>query len=75
MISTVAPYLLPIALPDAIAALPRTPLHLVEDLTDRLLARLDEGGLDGAVIATEPEGDKMTAIGLFEESFFLCPCA
>src|SRR5579863_6693472 len=29
MIATVAPYLLPIALPNAIAALPRTPLHLV----------------------------------------------
>ena len=71
MIATVAPYLLPIALPDAIAALPRTPLHLVEDLTDRLLARLREGALDGAVIATEPEGDKMAAIDLFEEPFFL----
>jgi len=71
MIATVAPYLLPIALPQAIAALPRTPLHLVEDLTDRLLARLREGALDGAVIATEPEGDKMAAIDLFEEPFFL----
>ena len=71
MIATVAPYLLPIALPDAIAALPRTPLHLVEDLTDRLMARLNEGALDGAVIATEPEGDKMAAIDLFEEPFFL----
>jgi LysR family hydrogen peroxide-inducible transcriptional activator len=67
----VAPYLLPIALPQAIAALPRTPLYLVEDLTDRLLARLSEGALDGAVIATDPEGDKLTAIALYEEPFFL----
>ena len=56
---------------DAIAALPRTPLHLVEDLTDRLLAQLNEGALDGAVIATDPEGDKLTAITLYEEPFFL----
>jgi LysR family hydrogen peroxide-inducible transcriptional activator len=71
MIATVAPYLLPIALPDAIAALPRTPLHLVEDLTDRLLAQLDEGALDAAVIATDPEDGKLKAITLYEESFFL----
>ena len=38
IIATVAPYLLPIALAGAIDALPLTPLHLVEDLTDRLLA-------------------------------------
>ena len=31
-----------------------TPLHLVEDLTDRLLAKLNEGALDGAVVATDP---------------------
>ena len=71
MIATVAPYLLPIALPNAIAALPRTPLHLVEDLTDRLLASLYEGALDGAVIATEPDGDKLMAVTLYEEPFFL----
>jgi LysR family transcriptional regulator, hydrogen peroxide-inducible genes activator len=70
MIATVAPYLLPIALPDAISALPRTPLHLVEDLTDRLLGRLREGVLDGAVIATDPEDDRLTAIPLYEEPFF-----
>src|SRR5271157_1299268 len=39
MIATVAPYLLPFALPEAIEALPQSPLHLVEDLTDRLLQR------------------------------------
>jgi LysR family transcriptional regulator, hydrogen peroxide-inducible genes activator len=71
MIATVAPYLLPIALMDAIAALPMTPLHLIEDLTDRLLAKLNEGALDGAVIATDPEGDRLTAITLYDEPFFL----
>jgi len=71
MIATVAPYLLPIALKDAIAALPGTPLHLIEDLTARLLAQLNEGVLDGAVIATDPEGDRLTTIALYDEPFFL----
>ena len=71
VIATVAPYLLPIALPAAIKALPRTPLHLVEDLTDRLLARLRDGALDGAVIATEPRDPKLAAIDLYQEPFFL----
>src|SRR5271167_1243185 len=43
VITTVAPYLLPIALPGLAEALPQTPLYLVEDLTDRLLARLRDG--------------------------------
>ncbi len=71
MIATVAPYLLPIALKNAIAALPSTPLHLIEDLTDRLLAQLSEGALDGAVIATDPESDRLTEIALYDEPFFL----
>ena len=48
-----------------------TPLHLVEDLTDRLLVSCSEGALDGAVIATDPEGDRLTAIELYDEPFFL----
>ena len=71
IIATVAPYLLPIALAGAIDALPLTPLHLVEDLTDRLLAGVHGGALDGAVIATDPEDDKLTEIALYDEPFFL----
>ncbi len=71
MIATVAPYLLPFALPDAIRALPQTPLHLVEDLTDRLLQRMAEGSLDAAVIATEPDGGRLDSIELYEEPFYL----
>jgi LysR family hydrogen peroxide-inducible transcriptional activator len=71
IIATVAPYLLPIALSSAIDALPQTPLHLVEDLTDRLLAGLHGGALDGAVIATDLDDDKLTEIALYHEPFFL----
>jgi LysR family transcriptional regulator, hydrogen peroxide-inducible genes activator len=71
VITTVAPYLLPIALPGLAEALPRTPLYLVEDLTDRLLARLRDGGLDGAVIATDPQDARLVSIELYDEPFFL----
>jgi len=71
VIATVAPYLLPLALTPAIEALPQTPLHLAEDLTDRLLAGVHSGALDGAVIATDPEDDKLAQIALYDEPFFL----
>ncbi len=70
MIATVAPYLLPLALPDAIRALPNTPLHLIEDLTDRLLRGMSEGALDAAVIATNPDSEKLHSIELYEEPFY-----
>jgi LysR family transcriptional regulator, hydrogen peroxide-inducible genes activator len=71
VIATVAPYLLPIALDGAIDALPVTPLHIVEDLTDRLVAGVHGGALDGAVIATDPHDDKLTEIALYDEPFYL----
>jgi len=71
IIATVAPYLLPIALAGAINALPLTPIHLVEDLTDRLLAAVHGGALDGAVIATDPDDDKLVQAALYDEPFFL----
>ena len=70
MISTVAPYLLPLALPGAIKALPNAPLRLFEDLTDRLLQRMSEGALDEAVVATDPESGKLDSIELYEEPFY-----
>ena len=73
VITTVAPYLLPIALPELAQALPHTPLYLVEDLTDRPSARLRDGALDAVVIAaglTWREA-KLTAIELYDEPFFL----
>ena len=71
IITTVAPYLLPIALPALAEALPHTPLYLVEDLTDRLLARLRDGALDAAIIATDPREAKLASIELYDEPFFL----
>ena len=43
----------------------------MEDLTDRLLARLRDGALDAAVIATDPREAKLASIELYDEPFFL----
>src|SRR3984957_463726 len=74
VITPVAPYLLPIALPGLAEALRHTPLYLVEDLTDRLLARLRDGrdgALDAAVIAADPRDARLASIELYDEPFFL----
>src|SRR6185437_2488608 len=42
-----------------------------EDLTDRLLARLRDGALDAAVIATDPREARLASIELYDEPFFL----
>ncbi len=51
VIPTVAPFLLPKALPALRARYPRLRLFLREDLTHRLIAELKAGALDAAVIA------------------------
>ncbi len=71
VIPTVAPYLLPYALPPAIRDLPLAPIKVVEDLTDRLLAMLLDGKLDAAVIATDPDSNKFASLTLYEEPFVL----
>ncbi|HEV2364359.1 MAG TPA: hydrogen peroxide-inducible genes activator [Caulobacteraceae bacterium] len=51
VIPTIAPFLLPRALPALRAEHPQLRLFLREDLTYRLIADLHDGGLDAAVIA------------------------
>jgi LysR family hydrogen peroxide-inducible transcriptional activator len=51
VIPTVAPFLLPAALPVLKARFPRLRLFLREDLTHRLIADLKSGALDAAVVA------------------------
>ena len=71
VIPTVAPYLLPYALPPAIRDLPLAPIKIIEDLTDRLLPMLIDGRIDAAVIATDPMNDKFASLTLYEEPFLL----
>ncbi len=66
MIPTVAPSLLPLALPTIGRRLPRAIVAIVEDQTAGLLARLRDGTLDMALIATPP-GDGFVELALFDE--------
>jgi LysR family transcriptional regulator, hydrogen peroxide-inducible genes activator len=71
VIATVGPYLAPYLLPAAAKRLPKAPIMLVEDLTDHLLPQLQEGRLDAAIIATEPPSERIDALDLYDEPFWL----
>ncbi|HWF78740.1 MAG TPA: hydrogen peroxide-inducible genes activator [Caulobacteraceae bacterium] len=51
VIPTIAPFLLPRALPELRARFPKLRLFLREDLTSRLIAQLKSGALDAALVA------------------------
>jgi LysR family transcriptional regulator, hydrogen peroxide-inducible genes activator len=71
IISTLGPYLSTHFLSAAAQSLPRAPLVLIEDLTDRLLGLLLDGKLDAALVATEQNIERLDAIDLFDEPFWL----
>ncbi len=71
VIPTVAPYLLPRALPAVRAAYPGLELLLREDQTQRILARLRDGDLELLLLALPVEGDDLETLPLFEEPFVL----
>jgi len=53
VIPTISPYLLPAIAPALHRSFPRLTLRWTEDKTDVLVAQLDGGGLDGALLALE----------------------
>ncbi|MDB6163505.1 MAG: bacterial regulatory helix-turn-helix, lysR family protein [Xanthomonadaceae bacterium] len=68
---TLAPYLLPHALPGIRARFPKLELLLIEEKTDALLARLRDGRLDAALLALPVHDEQLHAEALFEEPFVL----
>jgi len=68
-IPTIAPYLLPGALPALRRAHPELRLFLREDLTERLLERLRAGSLDIALIALPYETGDLYVRELFRDEF------
>ncbi|MBZ0236838.1 MAG: LysR family transcriptional regulator, partial [Deltaproteobacteria bacterium] len=68
VIPTIAPYLLPLVLPAVRVAYPKLRLVLREEQTARLLAQLDDGRLDAAILALPVQGD-LAAIPLYREDF------
>ena len=71
MIPTVAPYLLPKALPVLRARDIGRDLHLREAQTERLLDELLSGRLDAAVVATPPDSADLAGTALFTDCFLL----
>jgi LysR family hydrogen peroxide-inducible transcriptional activator len=71
VIPTVAPYLLPRALPAVRAAYPGLELLLREDQTQRILARLRGGDLELLLLALPIEGEDLEALPLYQEPFVL----
>ena len=75
MIPTVAPYLLPQALPVLRARDIGRDLHLREARTERLLDELIAGRLDAAVVATPTRNDDLESAPLFVDRFLLAGSA
>jgi LysR family hydrogen peroxide-inducible transcriptional activator len=75
VIPTVAPYLLPSALPALRARHLSLDLGVREALTERLVAELRDGALDAAVVALPLDEPDLVATPLFEDRFLLAGSA
>ncbi|MDH3580454.1 MAG: LysR substrate-binding domain-containing protein, partial [Hyphomicrobiales bacterium] len=71
VIPTIAPYFLPVVLPELQRRFPELELRLLEAQTDRLVEKLDRGELDAALLAL-PAGDaRFGSMALFKDRFLL----
>lgn len=71
VIPTIAPFLLPNALPKLRQAHPKLRLFLTEDQTERLYAKLLEGELDVILLALPYDLRNTEVLSLFRDRFFL----
>ena len=71
VIPTVAPYLLPRIIAALSDRLPELDLHLREAMTEVLIAELQEGRLDVAILALPISEPTLTEFALFDEDFVL----
>jgi LysR family transcriptional regulator, hydrogen peroxide-inducible genes activator len=75
LIPTLAPYLLPHLLSGMQASLPRLKLSIVEEQTALLVAQLGSGGIDAAMIATDPVDARLGTMPLFDEPLWVAMSA
>lgn len=75
VIPTVAPYLLPVALPLIRARNLSLDLGIREAQTDRLVEEVRQGALDAAVVALPVDDPAVTAVPLFTDRFLLAGSA
>ncbi len=71
IIPTISPYLIPLILAPLKHDYPQLKLVLTEDITDRLLHRLQHHEIDVAIIATPVDPSDLASIPLFDEPFWL----
>lgn len=70
VIPTIAPFLLPMVLPALREAHPDLQLYMREDLTERILAKVESGELDFALIALPYDTGDLTVRELFKDDFW-----
>lgn len=71
VIPTIAPFLLPDILPRAQKQFPRLELEIYEDMSDRLIDRLNNGAIDLALMAFPFDTPGLSQELLFDEEFHL----
>lgn len=75
IIPTIAPYLLPLLLPELKTRFPALTLELREAVTDVLIEETAAGRIDGFVAATPVDTPALVAEELFEDRFYLAVAA
>lgn len=71
VIPSIAPYLLPTVLPELQSRYPALELRIRETLTEYLLAQLEDGTLDVALLALPVDEAGLETMPLFEDRFLL----
>jgi LysR family hydrogen peroxide-inducible transcriptional activator len=71
VIPTVAPYLLPTIISGLGQSHPALELHVRETVTPKLIAELEEGRLDAAIVALPVSEPALAEVALFDENFVL----
>jgi LysR family hydrogen peroxide-inducible transcriptional activator len=71
VIPTIAPYLMAGILQSAERSLPALRIMLVEDTTHRLLDQLFDGEIDAALIASDPQDERLASSSVFDDVFLL----
>lgn len=71
VIPTIGPFLLPRVLPGIRRAFPELELYLVEDQSERLVARLQSGNLDAAILALPFASGDLEQIRFWQENFYV----
>jgi LysR family hydrogen peroxide-inducible transcriptional activator len=74
VIPTIAPYLLASLTPRITALYPRLVIHWVEDKTERLVTDVEQGVLDGALVALEADLRDLESVPFMNDPFVLA-CA